>query len=265
MTGEIIMKHPPNHIKSNIINWLEAIWCADLPSSSKLLAAYLRSFMNEKQNMAYPSISRIVYETGLSRNTVTRHIKLLESEGWLSVDHSIGGSGKCNQYIAILPERAYVLIANRFNKPPHHGTVQPWNGSTIDKNPSMVDKNPPTSELEYTKNIQRINNSVSFDFFWSVYPRLTAKDKARLAWKKLNPNDGLVTEITLNIEQRLKSGDWSLDRKNYIPHASTYLNGKRWEDEIIIKVESNGQYQTANEKAAELARATTDYDRATDF
>ena len=84
-----------------------------------------------------------------------------------------------------------------------------------------------------------IDQSISFDTFWEAYPRKTNKAKAESAWKKLKPDENLFDLITKNITARLQVGDWDEDRKDYIPHPSTYLNGRRWEDEVIRK-NSNG-------------------------
>jgi hypothetical protein len=42
-----------------------------------------------------------------------------------------------------------------------------------------------------------------------------------------------VDMLRVDIARRLHCGQWSLDDKQHIPHASTYLNGERWEDEYI--------------------------------
>lgn len=69
-----------------------------------------------------------------------------------------------------------------------------------------------------------------FDRFWDAYPRKTNKQQARKAFGKIKVN---VDDLINDIEQRLASGHWSTDDKEYIPHPSTYLNQARWEDEII--------------------------------
>jgi hypothetical protein len=38
--------------------------------------------------------------------------------------------------------------------------------------------------------------------------------------------------IAENIALRIKHGEWSDANKTFIPHASTYLNNARWEDEV---------------------------------
>jgi len=87
---------------TDIINWLNCIWLTNLPSNSKYLACYLRKFMNSNHDMAWPSYARIIEETGLSRATVAKYIKILEQEGWIKRES--GNSTTNTVYFAILPE-----------------------------------------------------------------------------------------------------------------------------------------------------------------
>jgi hypothetical protein len=68
-----------------------------------------------------------------------------------------------------------------------------------------------------------------FDEFWALYPRKDAKARAAAVWrsKKLDQvADRLIADVRARVAD---PGQWS-DSK-FIPHASTFLNGKRWEDE----------------------------------
>lgn len=69
-----------------------------------------------------------------------------------------------------------------------------------------------------------------FDDFWSVYPRKAAKSTAKKAWSKLKPDDDLQQSIIADVKWRV-NGEWSGKDVQYIPHPTTYLNQRRWEDE----------------------------------
>ena len=75
-----------------------------MPHQSKYLACYLRKFMNNQSASAWPSYKRIIDETGLSRMTVSRYIKILETEGWII--RQKGRQGKNTKYIAKIPKSA---------------------------------------------------------------------------------------------------------------------------------------------------------------
>jgi hypothetical protein len=72
-----------------------------------------------------------------------------------------------------------------------------------------------------------------FDDFWKVYPRHVAKQNALKSWKALKPNDELLQAILADVNRRL-GGEWRGKDMQYIPHPSTYLNQRRWEDETEV-------------------------------
>lgn len=70
----------------------------------------------------------------------------------------------------------------------------------------------------------------SFSEFWSMYPRKEAKSKALASWMKLKPDSELLEKILGGIA-KAKSLKWH--DPQFIPLPATYLNGQRWEDEIV--------------------------------
>jgi uncharacterized protein YdaU (DUF1376 family) len=79
---------------------------------------------------------------------------------------------------------------------------------------------------------QGLNQSESFSIFWKLYPNKTAKAAAEKAWAKLKPDDELLGEIITGLSTQVESGDWLKDGGKFIPHPATWLNGRRWEDEV---------------------------------
>jgi len=66
-----------------------------------------------------------------------------------------------------------------------------------------------------------------FDVFWETYPRKTAKKAAARAWAKVKPDE--VPTLLAAVEKWKASDQW---RRGIIPHPATFLNGRRWEDEL---------------------------------
>lgn len=93
------MKSPPRNIA---IDWLNTIWNTDLPAHSKYLACYLRRFMNSQNDMAWPSYSRMMAETGLTQPTITKYLRLLADEGWLHIEK--GSQLENTKYTATFPK-----------------------------------------------------------------------------------------------------------------------------------------------------------------
>lgn len=67
--------------------------------------------------------------------------------------------------------------------------------------------------------------------FWQAYPRRVAKGAARTAFAKAakfaNPNDIVQGAIAFAAYCEERGTE-----KQYIPHASTWLNAERWEDDL---------------------------------
>jgi hypothetical protein len=72
---------------------------------------------------------------------------------------------------------------------------------------------------------ESVDDAHGFNEFWDKWKRRVAKADAQRAWRKLKPNAELRAKILKDIE-RFESSELQ-----FIPHAATYLNGKRWEDE----------------------------------
>jgi anti-sigma-K factor RskA len=67
----------------------------------------------------------------------------------------------------------------------------------------------------------------SFQRFWERYPRKVNRIAAVKAWNKLRPSPELVARI-------LEALEWQVEQwedPQYTPHASSYLNNERWNDE----------------------------------
>jgi hypothetical protein len=76
------------------------------------------------------------------------------------------------------------------------------------------------------------NNKIDelFEAFWFAYPRHEKRKNALAAYTKLNPNEELHNKIIAQINYfKQYHRDWI---EGFIPHPTTFLNGKRWEDEI---------------------------------
>ncbi len=72
-----------------------------------------------------------------------------------------------------------------------------------------------------------------FPKFWKLYPNKKGKAAAEKAWTKLKVTDDLFTLIAKGLAKQCVSPAWTKDDGQFIPHPATWLNGKRWEDEVL--------------------------------
>lgn len=71
----------------------------------------------------------------------------------------------------------------------------------------------------------------AFQSLYDYYPRHVGKQAAQKAWDKLRPSPEVMSAICDAI--RLQKAYWAAvgTPKDKIPHLSTWLNGRRWEDD----------------------------------
>lgn len=90
------------------------------------------------------------------------------------------------------------------------------------------------------------NTESHFSAFWESYPRKESKEKTKQWFMKNKPSEELQSKILEALERFKKTEQWQ--DKQFIPHPTTWLNQKRWEDEVII----GGSQKPNGKKVAKL-------------
>lgn len=78
-----------------------------------------------------------------------------------------------------------------------------------------------------------IDNSLYFQWFnelWDKYPKKRDKKEALAIFLRLKPSEELFKAIIDAVELQKRSKQWQDNQ--YIPYPSTWLRGRRWEDEV---------------------------------
>ena len=70
-----------------------------------------------------------------------------------------------------------------------------------------------------------------FQAFYDAYPRHTGRANAEKAWNKLAPTLEVQNVILEAVAKQKASVQWQ--DQQFIPHPATWLNGKRWGDELL--------------------------------
>ena len=189
--------------------------------------------------MAWPSKATIADRTGLSARTVQRAIADLRDAGWVEVSDRAreNGSQTSNTYAVrrVGGVTDVSLPQDIFDSPPETNLSPP------EQDPIEPD---PVSELN---NIDRQPVDDPFDRWWSEYPRKVQKQAARRAYakaaRKISHDQLLDSMIQYrDHDDRVANG--------FIQHASTWLNGECWEDEIVQSPQNDEERQWAALKAA---------------
>jgi hypothetical protein len=80
-------------------------------------------------------------------------------------------------------------------------------------------------------------SEVAFAKFWAAYPKRDGKQDALKAWRKIpeaQSDPEFITRALEALARQKQSPGWTKDGGQFIPRASTWLNGRRWEDEGVV-------------------------------
>lgn len=173
------------------------------------------------QGECWPSYQHIADQCEIDRSTVRRHIKALENQGLLRIENREGPKGNSSNLYhlrlgGVGPESTGV-------GPESTGGIGPESTRTSHSFE-------PVNEPKPMCKSEGVNG---FDTFWKLYPKKVNKAKAQAAWKKLNITPEMFAVITSALAKQATSIDWLKSGGQFIPHAATWLNGSRWEDELI--------------------------------
>lgn len=131
-------------------------------------------------------------------------------------------TGKC-----ICPN-GQMEVPERANECAQMGKALPCNNHVDTHDPPL---NPPQGgQCRRTAKKEPDWEPERFARFWSYYPRGENKQAAIRAWDKLQPSSELIDTMAQALKRQVASEGW---RQGIgIPYASTWLNGRRWEDEL---------------------------------
>jgi uncharacterized protein YdaU (DUF1376 family) len=79
-----------------------------------------------------------------------------------------------------------------------------------------------------------------FVAFWACYPKRIGKGAAEKAFQNAGVDNDLLAKIVQALKVQRESDQWKKDGGQFIPHPATWLNQKRWEDEVSILAPVNG-------------------------
>lgn len=86
-----------------------------------------------------------------------------------------------------------------------------------------------------------VDESEAFKTFYAAYPRRVGRPEAWRAWKQMD-GDSRLDPIMAGLERWRLSAQWMKDGGQFIPHPSTWLRQKRWEDEPEPFLSQQGRF-----------------------
>lgn len=172
------------------------------------------------------------------KDSIQGAIVELENAGYIRRQQRHDAAGK-------FAGNEYVIYEAPLNAPL---TENPSTGKPLTENPPQLNTKltkyltntppivPPTGETpEPARKRQRKPKAAPdwkperFEKFWEAYPKHKSKQAAIRAWDALKADDTILRNMALGLMRDLADPQWQ--DIQYIPHASTWLNQRRWEDE----------------------------------
>lgn len=79
-----------------------------------------------------------------------------------------------------------------------------------------------------------------FSEFWNIYPRKVAKKYALQCWNRLTHDQQKLALDAISVHVKV----WTAEGRQIscIPHASSWLNGERWEDELEMPTPKGAEW-----------------------
>lgn len=190
---------------------------APIPRETEVVFRRL-SARTEEERLAIQMVLKEMFlltDDGYIQHRVMREIDAYEAKADRARDNGkLGGR----------PKKTKEVISGLSNK-------------TQEKANSLTHK--PINSITNNKNNTQKNEF--FAEFWLAYPKKTAKGAGEKAFIKNKINRETLDLILTALKWQKDSEAW---RKGYIPNPATYLNDKRWLDEMV----SNTEQPKPNEK-----------------
>lgn len=226
----------------------------DLSNDSKMAYAILKNrlILSIKNNWLDNDGAVYIFYTqdklseimNISKRTITNVINQLKENNLIDVVQQ--GRG--------LPAKIYVKKLKPNTNASKNDFIESNNKQdTIDE----IKEEKQVKEKSKTENKQQ----EYFSIFWASYPKKVGKGAAEKSWKKIKPTKDLLEKMLNAIETAKQSMQWNKDNGQYIPNPATWLNQKRWEDEIII----DNKYSNKSKNSNNMPSAMTTAQKALDL
>ena len=171
--------------------------------AAKLVLLALADRADKETGQCWPSLARIAEDTELSVTTVKRRLNKLEERGLIRRDQRDHNS------------TLYTLA------PTEPGVGLTELGGWVSQSHEPTNDN-------LSKNLNDMLIDQQFEDWWQYYPRKVGKIPARKAYDKAIKK---MTHEELIEAAQIFSQQCQYKEKDFIPHASTWLNSERWLDE----------------------------------
>lgn len=189
------------------------------------------------------SLKKITKNLQLSRQKTVRILAFFNEKAKINQKKNIGFYADVKDSMVYLNCPRLKELTDEYTKK----QLQKLSGQKPDPNRDKLRPKEEEVEVDKEEEVEEIKKNTkkkikkehiyteSFMNFWGIYPRKVNKSGAFESWETLDPDDKLVNDIINALNLQLKYNILDLrDNNKYCPHPTSWLNQKRWEDEIQI-------------------------------
>ena len=174
------------------------------------------------------TVSGLAVKANTTRYEVRKCLENLQEAGYLLREQSHDSGGKFAGNTYVLQEESPTVVPICHNGKSRQRCLP----LTVDLTQQSKDLNKEKTDKAPIPPAGVDEQSEMFERFWKAYPRHDAKAPARKAWMRLKPDIQLCRTMAAALEQQKQSEGWQRDNGRYIPMPATWINQRRWEDEV---------------------------------
>lgn len=198
--------------------------------------------------------NRIAFETGIPLEGIDKVMDELEKEGkivrmgaWIvicnHIKHQSLGSSTAQgikRELSLAPDEVQDLFdeitlqnndGKEYTVPMYRGALQGADRPLLKVSKVKLSK---VRSINNNNRVVAKSDDAGFDQFWDMYPKKVDKKKSKEKWNRLSIEDRAAILETLPSQV---ANDYGKRARRHVPNPTTYLNGEKWNDEVVDHME----------------------------
>lgn len=173
------------------------------------------------------------------RTRIRSALNELKEAGYLTRQTRHTDKGRFAGEVYVLLQESACPVPEPVSENPTAENTQPLSRFPTADNPTSENRTVQNKDIQ-NKDIQtpltpqgagRGDEDEMFARFWARYPKKRGKRDALRAWKALAPDMALCRKMSAALKTQMQSAQWQKDNGKFIPYPTTWLRGRRWEDD----------------------------------
>lgn len=186
------------------------------------------------------TLDAIAFESGLKEKDILEQLELFHGKIEY-IDNYVCIKNYVRHQNAACSPKVQIAIDRSLKDIPEN-VKNVFENSEYKSNSKSKSKSKSKSEVSipYGKGIDTLYKSEYFQHFWDVYPKKVGKGETWKSWQRIAPTKELARKIYVAVMSYKNTEQWHKDNGQFIPNPATFLNQRRFDDDIRdIKIENS--------------------------